>query len=60
MAGLMGEKPYRPKKVARPYQVDFFAEKDMDYTNPYPCGVCGDTFVSRHALATHKHPKRTA
>lgn len=31
---------------------------DEDYTTPYPCGVCGQSFLSRNLLATHPHPKK--
>lgn len=48
---------YRPKKTAEPYQVDFSLERDMDYTSPYPCCVCGRSFTSRYELATHPHTK---
>jgi transcriptional regulator with XRE-family HTH domain len=30
---------------------------DDDFTNDYPCQVCGGTFRSRLVLATHSHPK---
>lgn len=42
-----------------PYQPDFVVESDLDYTTPYPCGVCGRSFTSRTALATHPHRKAT-
>lgn len=59
MAGLHNEPAYKPKKSQEAYQPDFFIEKDMDYTTPYPCGVCKRTFTSRYELATHAHPRRT-
>lgn len=59
MAGVMNEKPYQPKRSAESYQVDFFIEKDMDFTSPYPCGVCRRSFSSRYELAHHSHSKET-
>lgn len=50
---------YKAKVVVEPYQPDFMVENDMDYTNPYPCGVCGREFSSRYLLRTHKHPNRS-
>lgn len=50
---------YRPKIQPEPYQPEFVIENDMDYTTPYPCGVCGREFRSRHELATHPHKKRS-
>lgn len=38
----------------------FEVTDDLDYTTPYPCHVCHETFRSRHDLATHPHPKQTA
>lgn len=43
---------------AEAYRPEFAVENDFDYTSPYPCGVCGETFRSRHQLATHPHDKR--
>lgn len=40
-----------------PYLPDFLIENDLDYTRPYPCGVCKKSFTSRHSLATHSHRK---
>jgi hypothetical protein len=40
------------------YLPDFTVEPDLDYTTPYPCGVCGGKFNSRSTLATHSHAKR--
>lgn len=57
MGNALNEKPYRPKVTAQPYRPDFFVEKDFDYANGYPCGVCGNTFNSRTLLATHSHRK---
>lgn len=42
-----------------PYLPDFLVEPDLDYTTPYPCGVCKREFRSRHLLATHKHNDRS-
>lgn len=58
MAGLHNEPAYKPKKSQETYQVDFFVEKDMDYTTPYPCGVCRREFNSRYELANHPHGPR--
>ncbi len=41
-----------------PYLPDFLVENDLDYTSPYPCGVCGQEIRSRSLLATHAHPKK--
>lgn len=57
MAGKFDEPKYRPQVRQSPYRPDFMIENDLDYTTPYPCGVCRRTFTSRHELATHKHPK---
>lgn len=59
MAGRFNEPAYRPAVRRETYPVDFTAEHDLDYTNPYPCGVCGRAFNSRHALATHRHSKES-
>lgn len=58
MTNALNEKTYRPKKTQEVYQPDFFIEKDMDYTSPYPCGVCKRHFTSRYELANHPHPRR--
>lgn len=42
------------------YLPDFVVESDLDYTTPYPCGVCGKKFNSRSQLATHAHQKESA
>lgn len=56
---MAGRKPkYKPQIRREPYQPDFLVENDLDYTSPYPCGVCGRTFNSRSSLATHKHPRK--
>lgn len=55
MAGKLSEKPYTPKKSQEPYPPDFFIETDLDWTSPYPCGVCKRHFTSRALLATHRH-----
>lgn len=57
MAGKFTEKQYQPKKSQEPYRPDFLIENDLDYTTPYPCGVCGRSFTSRYALAHHPHRK---
>lgn len=31
---------------------------DDDWCHPYECGVCKQSFTSRHLLATHPHPKK--
>lgn len=49
---------YKAKVTVEPYQPDFLVENDFDYVNPYPCGVCGREFRSRHELRTHPHGKR--
>lgn len=46
---------YKPKKTQRSYQADWKQESDLDYTAPYPCGVCGKSFTSRYSLAHHPH-----
>lgn len=46
-----------PEKRKTPYMPVFEQENDLDFTNPYPCGVCGRDFKSRHLLATHSHRK---
>lgn len=51
---------YRPKKQGEVYQPDFSMENDFDFISPYPCGVCGREFRSRHELATHPHQRRNA
>lgn len=60
MAGKFDEPKYKPQTRQAPYQPDWNIENDLDYTTPYPCGVCKRSFTSRHALATHKHPKRSS
>lgn len=60
MAGKFSEKQYKPQVRQAPYQPDWTVENDLDYTTPYPCGVCGRSFTSRTALATHPHEKRNA
>lgn len=60
MAGKFNESPYRPVVRLEPHYSDFTAESDLDYTNPYPCGVCGKSFKSRNALVTHGHSKRSS
>lgn len=57
MAGKFSEPKYKPQVRQAPYQPDWTVENDLDYTTPYPCGVCGRSFTSRHALATHPHRK---
>lgn len=57
MAGKFSEPHYEPKKSNSPRPVEWLNENDLDYTTPYPCGVCKRTFTSRTSLATHKHPK---
>lgn len=49
---------YRPKKSLRAYLPDFDLDSDLDWTSPYPCGVCGRAFQSRWELAHHPHPKK--
>ena len=46
--------------TVEPYQPDFMVENDLDYTNPYPCGVCGRSFTSRYMLRTHSHKRSTS
>lgn len=60
MAGKFSEPQYRPQQRQSPSVVDWNVENDMDYTTPYPCGVCRRTFTSRYELATHKHPRKGA
>jgi len=57
MAGKFSEKQYKSTVRQAPYPPDFEVENDLDYTSPYPCGVCGRSFTSRRALATHPHRK---
>lgn len=57
MAGKFAEKPYRSAKETTPHPTDWNSETDLDYTTPYPCGVCGRTFTSRYSLAHHPHRK---
>lgn len=58
MAGKFSEPQYKPQVRQAPYPPDFGVENDLDYTSPYPCGVCGRNFTSRTALATHPHRER--
>lgn len=58
MAGKFSEPKYKPTVRQEPYLPNFQVEDDLDYTTPYPCGVCRKTFTSRHSLATHKHSKK--
>lgn len=57
MAGTFNEGRVKPAKRVTPYPPVFEQESDLDFTNPYPCGVCGRAFKSRDALRTHPHPK---
>lgn len=45
----------KPAKKQASYPPDFLSEPDLDFTTPYPCGVCRKYFRSRHTLATHPH-----
>lgn len=60
MASNTVKSTYRPKQSQEAYVPDFTLEPDLDYTAPYPCGVCRVEFRSRYALGTHKHKKRSA
>lgn len=55
MSRKFNEPEYKPQVRKAPYLPDFNVEPDLDYTTPYPCGVCRRSFTSRHSLATHKH-----
>lgn len=55
---MAGKQKYKPEKVQSPRAADFQQKFDYDYTSPYPCCVCGQTFTSRYELATHKHGKK--
>lgn len=59
MAGKFSEKQYRPQRQQTPSPPTFSPDLDLDYTTPYPCGVCKRTFTSRYELANHPHPKRS-
>lgn len=52
---LANRKPNRKQSSGFP---DFLQGENLDFTHPYPCHVCKVPFRSRHALATHKHPKK--
>jgi len=58
MAGKLNEPKYRSTAEVTPHPVDWNSENDLDYTTPYPCGVCGRHFTSRYSLATHKHQRK--
>jgi len=60
MAGKFSEKQYQPERQKSPAPVDWNCQNDLDYTNPYPCGVCGRSFTSRYALAHHLHRKKAS
>ena len=57
MTGKFDEKKYEPKKSSAAYPPEWAQENDLDWTSPYPCGVCGQSFTSRTILATHSHRK---
>lgn len=43
-----------------PYEPPRPVFRDDSILSPYPCGVCGQKFRSRHMLATHSHRKKAS
>jgi len=45
--------PSHKKQLSPIRRLQIQLENEIQY--PYPCGVCGQGFRSRHDLATHPH-----